>query len=38
MTTQLVAWIVGVPAAVLTLTYAVIAAELLAARRRMRLH
>ena len=38
MATQLIAWIVGVPAAVLTVAYAVIAAELLAAKRRMRLH
>ena len=36
--TQLVEWIVGVPAAVLTLAYTVILAEPLAARRRMRLH
>ena len=38
MAMQLVAWIIGVPAAVLTLVYAVILAELLAARRRMRLY
>jgi len=38
MATQLIAWIVGVPATMLTLAYAVIFAELLAAKRRMRLH
>ena len=37
MTTYL-AWIVGIPVAVLTLAYAVILAELVAAKRRMRLH
>jgi len=38
MATQLIAWIIGVPAAVLGVAYAVILAELLAAKRRMRLH
>jgi len=38
MATQLIAWIIGVPAAVLALAYVVICAELLAAKRRMRLH
>jgi hypothetical protein len=38
MTQTIVAWLVGVPAAVLAIAYAVIAAELLAAKRRMRLH
>lgn len=38
MTQTIIVWIVGVPVAVLTVAYAVIAAELLAAKRRMRLH
>jgi len=38
MATQLIAWIVGVPAAVLAVAYTVILAELLAAKKRMRLH
>lgn len=38
MTQTIIVWIVGVPAALLTLAYAVIAAELLAAKRRMRPH
>jgi len=38
MATQLIAWIVGVAAGVLALAYTVILAELLAAKRRMRLH
>jgi len=35
---SLLTWIVGVPAVVLALAYAVILAELIAAKRRMRLH
>ena len=35
---SLLTWIVGVPAVVLTLAYAVILAELLAAKIRMRRH
>jgi hypothetical protein len=38
MATEIIAWIIGVPAAVLALAYSVILAELLAAKRRMRLH
>ena len=38
MTQTIIAWIVGVPATVLALAYVVIAAELLAAKRRMRPH
>lgn len=38
MATQLLEWVIGVPAAVLALAYTVILVELLAARRRMRLH
>lgn len=35
---SLLTWIVGVPAVVLALAYALILAELLAAKRRTRLH
>jgi hypothetical protein len=38
MATELIIWIIGVPATVLGIAYAVILAELLAAKRRMRLH
>lgn len=34
----LITWIVAVPAVVLTVAYSVILAEVLAAKRRMRLH
>lgn len=35
---NLITWIVAVPAVVLTVAYSVILAEVLAAKRRMRLH
>jgi len=38
MAMDIITWIIAVPAAVLTVAYCVIVAELLAAKRRMRLH
>ena len=38
MAMDIVTWIVGIPVVVLTVAYAVILAEMLAAKRRMRLH
>jgi hypothetical protein len=35
---NILAWIIGIPAIVLALAYSVILAEMLAAKRRMRLH
>jgi len=38
MTTNLIVWIVGIPVAALSFAYAAIIVELVAAKRRMRLH
>lgn len=38
MTTSLIAWIIGLPTAFLAIAYTLIAAEVMAAKRRMRLH
>jgi len=36
--TEFIIWVIGLPATLLAIVYAIVIAELLAAKRRMRLH